>query len=313
MRNAVSVAKLVALTVACLGCGESFTGASSSDDSGTDDRSATVMGTGGVAGAAGQDAVGAGGNSSTMGVGGATGGGTATGGSSGTGGAANEDASHGGAGGAMDAASSDQTAPADTRADAKDAAVERRTGGLLLPFAVDAVYVPSGYAGDGALLRVTTTDASGNTTCDRAPGATNGMCHVFTYRYQHAADSYGWAGVTWQSPANNWGTQPGPVIAEGAKRVAFSARSAGAAVAVHFLVGGIMVANSPYQDTIRQEIRVNVLPTWQEFSIDLSASTYVNVLGGFNWTVAVLDNGIDPAAANVAATYTIYLDNIRWE
>jgi hypothetical protein len=309
MQTAASLAGFAGF-IAVLGCGDNFTLASSSDDSGPDDRSATVMGTGGQAGSSSDDTASTSASSATGGPGGMSGtaGANATGGS---GGMTGEDGSRGGTAGTMDAAGLDQITMPEARADAKDAAVERRTGGLLLPFAVDSVYVPTGYEGDGALSRVTATDASGSTTCNRAPGATFGMCHVFTYKYQHTADTPGWAGVVWQSPANNWGTQPGPVIAEGAKRVAFSARSA-FTIMVRFVVGGIAVTNNPYQDTIRQEIRVIVAPAWQEFSIDLTGSAYVNVLGGFDWTLVVLDNGIDPNA-NASADYVLYLDNIRWE
>ena len=59
-------------------------------------------------------------------------------------------------------------------------------------------------------------------------------CQQFTYRHDSGE---GWAGVYWQSPSGNWGSEPGIAVAPGASAVRFVAWSSEADQVIDFLVG----------------------------------------------------------------------------
>src|SRR5690349_12892149 len=80
------------------------------------------------------------------------------------------------------------------------------TTALTEPLIVDDHYAASGYAGDGAAGLVA------ERACPRRAGMQRGRCHAFTWTPGGA----GWAGVFWQSPANNWGGSGGFAIPQGA-------------------------------------------------------------------------------------------------
>lgn len=114
-----------------------------------------------------------------------------------------------------------------------------------------------------------------------------------------------WAGVYWQEPPNNWGTDA--IYAgmgfdlTGYTRLVFWAR-ADAPVRAEFKVGGII---GQYGDSLRfaRAVLVELTPTWREVTIDLKDANLSHVIGGFAW-VANWDEAPDGAV--------IYLDDIRF-
>jgi hypothetical protein len=191
-----------------------------------------------------------------------------------------------------------------------------------LPFAVDDQYATSGYEGDavyaGAITLMHDTTCSG----DRSSANAVGACHTVLYTllpYGQPIGStnmttMGWAGVAWQYPANNWGTQPGYAIPPGATSVSFSARGAAGGEAVTFWVGGTGVGtganpDAPCTDPLSAQVRVSLTTKWTKHTIPLSGPYAPAVLAGFGFTVSMSDQ---PNAMQTQAI-TFYVDDIRWQ
>jgi len=148
----------------------------------------------------------------------------------------------------------------------------------------------------------------------RAPGNPAGSCHAVTYvTTPDAGEGMGWAGVVWQHPANNWGTQPGYLIPPGAEAVTFYAQGATGTEQVAFAVGGIgygqiPTTTAPCEDTVNASLPTTALTTtWTQYTITLSGQTYAGgVLNGFSWSAAA-----DKQSAT-ATEATFYIDDIQW-
>lgn len=102
----------------------------------------------------------------------------------------------------------------------------------------------------------------------------------------------GWAGVYWQSPANNWGTVPGPAGYDlsRASRLTFWVRGQTGAERIQFLVGGI---TGRYGDSLQPAVKTPVLTLsteWQEVTIPLTGMDLTHVIGGFGWVATSQDN-----------------------
>src|SRR5690349_20228421 len=93
-------------------------------------------------------------------------------------------------------------APLDDRERSASHDSELTTQAASLLMVVDDHYAASGYAADGATGGVVERD------CPRRAGEQRGRCHAFTWTPGGA----GWAGVFWQSPADNWGASNGFAI-----------------------------------------------------------------------------------------------------
>ncbi len=161
-----------------------------------------------------------------------------------------------------------------------------------LPFAVDDYYAPSGYMGDGSSPGAI-NDVE--TCADPRPGAWVGNCHFFTY----TPSTLKWAGVYWQYPDGNWGDTGGLVVPAGATQVSFSAWGVTGTEKVTFMAG--------LKDFDGFEGKTAVLDlgtTPTEYTIDLSAAIYTDVIGGFGW---VTD------AALATGPISFYVDDIHWQ
>jgi hypothetical protein len=135
------------------------------------------------------------------------------------------------------------------------------------------------------------------------------MCHGFTYNFSSdAGTGIGWAGVVWQSPANNWGALPGYAIPAGATKVTFNARGAVGGEVVNFVAGGSGVPTlaDPCQDTVSGSMMGVVLTTsWMPVTIALTGTYTGGVLAGFGWSAA---GGQDAGPGEI----TFYVDDIEW-
>jgi hypothetical protein len=192
------------------------------------------------------------------------------------------------------------------------------TGPLDASFAVSTFFSPSGYMGDGAVPGPLTADINEN--CKERPPGARGDCYRFTY----VPSTMLWAGVYWQYPSNNWGTQAGWPLAQRADEggtlpifttVKFQAASnleldaTGNALQVLFIVGGISGGFMYSDDFVFHTFKTDVSTTWHQYSIDISGNPFSTVIGGFCW-VTNYPMFTDPATAPV---HVLYLDDIVWE
>jgi hypothetical protein len=183
---------------------------------------------------------------------------------------------------------------------------ETSTSALSLPLFVSDQFIPSGFMNDPTGITLS-SGANGSAQCpSRAPGA-GGDCFVVSW----ASTGAGWAGVYWQYPSNNWGTEPGVAIAAGAKQISFYARGDVGGEAVQFKAGGI---NDPvsssvgtYGDSFSVSSPVQTLTTsWTQYTISLEGATYGSgVLGGFCWVASQTDAG--------NGSIKFYVDDLKWQ
>lgn len=157
--------------------------------------------------------------------------------------------------------------------------------GLAAPYGVDGPFVASGYMGDGAAGGVAAVECPRRGAVDAA-----GACHGF--RWTPGGD--GWAGVYWQSPANNWGALPGQPIPPGAREIDFVAWGAAGGEAVRFMAG--------YADSdgfaVQRDVVLDAAP--RRYTLSLAGVDYDDVRAGFGWV------------AERGGPLTFYVDDITW-
>jgi hypothetical protein len=136
-----------------------------------------------------------------------------------------------------------------------------------------APYVPTGWMGNTKGLKL---DAA-----SKANAHTGATCLQVDYR-----DSDGWAGVVWQSPANDWGDRPGGWNLTGAKKLVFWARGANGDETVSFEFG-LLGADKRFADSGRGKLGPIVLSgDWKEYAIDLAGQDLSRIKTGFAFVVA---------------------------
>jgi hypothetical protein len=163
---------------------------------------------------------------------------------------------------------------------------------LKAPFSISGYFYPSGFMGDTKQIEMN--------------AHWTGNCHVgpTCMRFKYTPGGGSWAGVYWQSPANNWGDQPGRRI-EGAKKLVFWARGESGGELVSFRTGGIQ--GKKYQDSLDRVMNldpVQLTAQWKQYQIDLDGVDTNSVIGAFSWSIARDSN---PAGA------TFYLEGISFE
>jgi len=174
-----------------------------------------------------------------------------------------------------------------------------------VPFAVDDHFFASGYGADPPSEVTSIVEAPCDVPPD--PPGTYGSCHEFTFHPQTqnaALTSSAW--VYWQSPAQNWGSEPGRDIGPSATAVRFRAWSeaGGDTVTVAFFAGssGGACADVFTEGDIAVEVQLTDTPT--ELEMLLPDKDYSGgVVNGFGWAMTV--------AATLPVSF--YVDNIRWE
>lgn len=188
----------------------------------------------------------------------------------------------------VDGPSASANTPADTPAGTPKA------GGLKQPVVLygdDAAasgYVPSGWMGNAAAIKVDPASRS-----NPHSGATAMAC-------QYAApDQFG--GVVWQSPANNWGEQAGGRDLTGAFRLRFWARGEQGGETVEFKFG-VLQEQQKFKDSATGGITVTLTKEWKEYAIDLSGKDLSRVMTGFCW--------VTPGRPTATA---FHLDDIAFE
>ena len=114
-------------------------------------------------------------------------------------------------------------------------------------------------------------------------------------------NSLGWAGIYWQYPVNNWGTEKGRTNLKGAKKLTLYARGARGGETAIFRVGGLR--GKDYSDTDMAQEKVTLTQEWQQYTINLRGKDLSHIIGGF---LVIFENVNNPSGA------TIYLDEIEY-
>lgn len=174
-------------------------------------------------------------------------------------------------------------------------------------------FSPSGTMGDFS-------DSGINNYCKESPYA-GSTCIKITYEAK-PEQTYGWAGLYWQYPPNNWGNMPEAYDLTGASKLTFWARGKyGKEVINKFQVGGI---TGKYRDSGVASIGpVTLSKEWRKYTIDLRKMNnsiiigheekecwpfmepLSRIIGGFCWASSL--------KANNNQGITFYIDEIRFE
>ena len=158
----------------------------------------------------------------------------------------------------------------------------------------DNHYIPSGWMGD-------TGDIKLNDAFTEKPHSGT-TCMQFIYSAKKA-QGQGWAGVYWQSSANNWGTKKTGFDLTGMTKLTFWARGAkGGEVLAKVMVGGI---KGTYADTVSVEMGpIELTDSWKQYTVNLAGKDLSYVNGGFCW---VTNSDLNPDGA------TFYIDDVKFE
>ena len=174
-------------------------------------------------------------------------------------------------------------------------------------------FFPTGNMGDFSSAKI-------DTYCKEMPYA-GSTCVKIVYQPK-PGQTYGWAGLYWQYPPNNWGNIPKAYDLIGATKLTFWARGKdGGEIINKFQVGGI---DGKYRDSGIVSIGpVTLSKEWRKYTINLKNmdnSIIVNnedkecwpfmeplsrIIGGFCWATSLMLNN--------KTGITFYLDEIRFE
>jgi hypothetical protein len=162
---------------------------------------------------------------------------------------------------------------------------------------LDNHFIPSGW-----MPATAAQDIKVNIKWENYPFSGNSCIRV---EYKNTSGTR-WAGVYWQTPANNWGTVPNAGYnLQGATKLTFWARGEkGGEVINEFKMGGI--ASGEYIDSDSAGIGPIQLTTeWKKYEIDLRGRDLSYVIGGFCWATNIDVN--DPEGI------LFYLDEMKYE
>jgi hypothetical protein len=155
-------------------------------------------------------------------------------------------------------------------------------------------FIPSGWMGDlddiRILFRNFTNPESGEN------------CIRIQYTPKKPSQK-GWAGIYWQSTANNWGIENTGMNLSKYKTLVFYAKGEkGCEVINDIKVGGI---DGKYTDSANISYKPIILgQRWKKYTIDLRGKNLSRIIGGFAF---VLSEETNPAGA------VFYLDEIYFE
>jgi hypothetical protein len=166
------------------------------------------------------------------------------------------------------------------------------------PFQVTKYFSAAGWMSDGARATVV-LQFDENYTGRPRPGDTDGRCIRISWTPRGSS----WAGLYWQWPKGNWGSQPGRSVVGGTK-VTFWAVGETGLEAVEFRAGGLRTAGGAYHDSFGVVRGLRLSTSWRQYEISLRGQNLTSVIGAFAW---ILHRDGNPA------TVTFYLDDIRYE
>jgi hypothetical protein len=158
---------------------------------------------------------------------------------------------------------------------------------------VNDVFVPTGWMGDTNSLFLNTNSTD---TYHSSPDS---------IKVEYRPVQENWVGIYWQTPPDNWGSEPGANLS-GAAKLTFWVRGAKGDEVVEFLAGGINSPGLKYKDSFHASTqRLNLAATWKQYTIDLENHDLYNVIGGFAFIIT---------SRRIKSEKTVfYLDDIRYE
>ncbi len=141
-------------------------------------------------------------------------------------------------------------------------------------------FIPSGWMGDYGDMRLSTRSF--------VNPKTGSSCIKIAYSAKQSQGS-GWAGIYWQNPANNWGTENKGLNLSGAKYVEFYVRGEkGGEIIDNFKIGGI---TGTYPDTTDVSFGPILLTKkWKKYRIKLKGKDLSHIIGGFCFVVTAESN-----------------------
>lgn len=153
----------------------------------------------------------------------------------------------------------------------------------------NSVYVPSGYMGNAAAIRM-------------EPECTEKPYQGRTCLQAEYTSGASWGGVLWQSPAEDWdGKLPGGANLSGATHLEFYARGDQGGETVNF-VFGVLDGNQPFRDTAKGELKnIRLTNEWKKYSLSLEGLDLRQIKTGFGWSLAGQSRAVK-----------FYLDEIRY-
>ncbi len=170
--------------------------------------------------------------------------------------------------------------------------VEAKIPRVALPCAVYADgaperWFPSGYMGNTGAVKM-------DLACTDSPYSGD-TCIRVDY---NASDN--WAGVMWQSPANDWGKAAGGFNLDSATMLEFWARGEKGGEKISFQIGGLDKTEFPDSDKVELK-DVTLKPQWTRYRIPLDGRNLSCIKTGFQWVIA-----------HPGKPVTFYLDDIRY-
>lgn len=131
-------------------------------------------------------------------------------------------------------------------------------------------YIWSGWMGEVSAIHM--DEAS---TVQPHVGATCMRCEV----------SKAWGGIIWQSPANDWGAEPGGFNLTGARKLTVWARGEKGGEPVTFKLG-LIGKDKKYPDSDDAHLDTHLTTEWKKYTIDLGGKDLSCIKTGFGWTTA---------------------------
>lgn len=146
-------------------------------------------------------------------------------------------------------------------------------------------YTPSGYMGHTSALHL-------NDACTIKP-------HSGATCLQVSFTAKDWAGVVWQSPANDWGDKPGGLNLTGAHKLSFWARGAKGGEKVDFKFG-LLGSNKKFHDSGSGEVKTILTTGWKQYTVNLAGKNLTDIKTGFVFVVS-------------GSPTTFFLDDIKYQ
>ncbi|MDD2680161.1 MAG: hypothetical protein PHO03_05145 [Candidatus Omnitrophica bacterium] len=156
-------------------------------------------------------------------------------------------------------------------------------------------YIPSGWLGDYSDIRMNDQSA------DNPKSGTT--CIQFVYSAKKS-QGLGWAGVYWQSPANNWGNRKGGFDLNGMNKLTFWARGAKGGEVLQKVMVGMNNKDKTYPDSASVEMGpIELTDAWKEYTVNLAGRDLSYINGGFGWAT---NSDLNPEGA------TFYFDDVKF-
>jgi hypothetical protein len=166
-------------------------------------------------------------------------------------------------------------------------------------------YSCSGYMGDYGDIKVNPRfKDNAPSTVTKSTDSNANTCLEIKYSAERKQGS-GWAGIYWQTPANNWGDKKGGFDLSNYHKVTFWARGSKGGEAIDkFLVGGITGQNEDGDTDSNDTGAVELTKTWKQYTINLTGLDMSHIIGAFGWAA---NADLNPEGI------VFYVDEIRYE